>query len=455
MVDEGVDVDSLQETMRYFTRTDAQKLRLYSYKSVDKSFIATKILNPYWWSVIIDFVPGWVAPNLITLTGFLCVLANVVILLYYSPDLVAPCPSWCYVSFAVGLFVYQSLDAIDGKQARRTGSSGPLGELFDHGCDALNTGLATLLGINALGLGHSWWSIFTTMCCIANFYLSTWEEYYTEILYLSEFSGPIEGVLTMCVIFFATTIWGTEIWSTPIGQVLPGVISDHISFRAILDFPVNKAIVVSGTFAVVFNVITSTINVQNAIASNPESAAKAKNCSPAVSLLPFPVLAAAVLSYPAVYASAVISEGDAFVPFLVTVSCVCGQQVGQVIVAHVSKRVFPLRESVAAGIAVCVGGHLGVAVGALVAAASRRDAVFADVLDLTGGMMWSIAAVAAGVYLVWFTSIVSDLCEIFDIYCLAIKRKTDPAEKNSPVKKDVGAVDLTLAGRTRSGRKRK
>ena len=35
-------------------------------------------------------------------------------------------------SFGVGLFVYTSMDAIDGKQARRTGSSSPLGELFDH-----------------------------------------------------------------------------------------------------------------------------------------------------------------------------------------------------------------------------------------------------------------------------------------------------------------------------------
>jgi phosphatidylglycerophosphate synthase len=35
--------------------------------------------------------------------------------------------------FGIGLFIYQSLDAIDGKQARRTGQSGPLGELFDHG----------------------------------------------------------------------------------------------------------------------------------------------------------------------------------------------------------------------------------------------------------------------------------------------------------------------------------
>ena len=36
------------------------------------------------------------------------------------------------------MFLYQTLDAIDGKQARRTGSSNALGELFDHGCDSLS-----------------------------------------------------------------------------------------------------------------------------------------------------------------------------------------------------------------------------------------------------------------------------------------------------------------------------
>jgi phosphatidylglycerophosphate synthase len=38
------------------------------------------------------------------------------------------------------LFIYQTLDAIDGKQARRTKSNSPLGELFDHGCDGVSTG---------------------------------------------------------------------------------------------------------------------------------------------------------------------------------------------------------------------------------------------------------------------------------------------------------------------------
>jgi hypothetical protein len=41
--------------------------------------------------------------------------------------------------FAV--FLYVNLDCMDGKQARRTKSSSPLGQLFDHGCDALALGL--------------------------------------------------------------------------------------------------------------------------------------------------------------------------------------------------------------------------------------------------------------------------------------------------------------------------
>lgn len=55
---------------------------------------------------------------------------------WISPDMASSqCPpNWIYFTWALGLFAYQSMDAIDGKQARRTGTSGPLGEMFDHGC---------------------------------------------------------------------------------------------------------------------------------------------------------------------------------------------------------------------------------------------------------------------------------------------------------------------------------
>ena len=75
-------------------------------------------------------------------------------------------PQWLWFTFAIGLFVYQSLDAIDGKQARRTGTSGPLGELFDHGCDALNTTLEVILSAAAMNLGLSWWTSQWSECLV-------------------------------------------------------------------------------------------------------------------------------------------------------------------------------------------------------------------------------------------------------------------------------------------------
>ena len=65
-------------------------------------------------------------------------LINLFIMLIYSPDLETVAPSWVYFSFALGLWLYSTFDNVDGKQARKTGSSSPLGELFDHGVDALN-----------------------------------------------------------------------------------------------------------------------------------------------------------------------------------------------------------------------------------------------------------------------------------------------------------------------------
>jgi ethanolaminephosphotransferase len=52
---------------------------------------------------------------------------------YYAPAMEGYAPTWVYLLNAFCIFMYQTLDAIDGKQARRTQQSSPLGELFDHG----------------------------------------------------------------------------------------------------------------------------------------------------------------------------------------------------------------------------------------------------------------------------------------------------------------------------------
>lgn len=57
----------------------------------------------------------------ITLTGLFIVFLNFLSLLYYDPEYLtqkhgapSPPPNWLYLTWAVGLFAYQSLDAIDG-----------------------------------------------------------------------------------------------------------------------------------------------------------------------------------------------------------------------------------------------------------------------------------------------------------------------------------------------------
>jgi phosphatidylglycerophosphate synthase len=64
-------------------------------------------------------------------------------------------PAFTYLIGIFGMFMYQTLDAVDGKQARRTGSSSPLGQLFDHGCDAINNGLYCFFYFQCMQFGTS------------------------------------------------------------------------------------------------------------------------------------------------------------------------------------------------------------------------------------------------------------------------------------------------------------
>ena len=90
------------------------------------------------WRSCASLLPPWLAPNTVTLIGFSAIALNFLTVAIFNPDLVGPAGSWLYLSCAAGLFFYQTFDAIDGKQARATGTSSPLGEVVDHGFDTLN-----------------------------------------------------------------------------------------------------------------------------------------------------------------------------------------------------------------------------------------------------------------------------------------------------------------------------
>jgi ethanolaminephosphotransferase len=102
-------------------------------------------------------------------------------MMYYSPTLEAILPRWVFAYAGFTTFLYLTLDAIDGMQARKTQSSSPLGQLFDHGCDCCITTVFSLMMIHGLGLGSTVTAISLVAAVQVAFFLSQWEEKYTGI----------------------------------------------------------------------------------------------------------------------------------------------------------------------------------------------------------------------------------------------------------------------------------
>jgi ethanolaminephosphotransferase len=157
---------------------------------------------------------------MVTLIGFLFVIGNVGLQQIMDPDLTGPKQSWVYFSYAFGVWAYSTMDNIDGKQARRTGTSSGLGELFDHGIDSLNCTLASLLGTSGMAQGTSLNGVLTALIPTLPMFFSTWETYHTHTLYLGYFNGPTEGLLIASIILILSGSFGPQIWHQPIADLV-------------------------------------------------------------------------------------------------------------------------------------------------------------------------------------------------------------------------------------------
>ncbi|XP_060530190.1 cholinephosphotransferase 1 isoform X2 [Cylas formicarius] len=182
----------------------------YSCQSVS---LCDSILQPYWnWLVL--KMPIWLAPNLLTILGLITNIFTALLLIAFSPDAKAEAPRWTCALCAVGLFVYQSLDAIDGKQARRTGSANPLGELFDHGCDSISTVFVALSACTAVQLGnYPAWMFFQCFCAMTLFYCAHWQTYVSGTLRFGKVDVT-EAQITIMGILLISAIFGPSVWST-------------------------------------------------------------------------------------------------------------------------------------------------------------------------------------------------------------------------------------------------
>lgn len=204
-------VSEMAQYFKYISEKGIANLAHYSYSGVDNSFCAKHFLK-HWWNYCVEFTPLWLAPNLITLAGLFCNIAMYLIMYFYCPTLTEAAPRWTYFAVAFFIFAYQTLDNVDGKQARKTKSSSPLGELFDHCCDAVSVAMFAAVMSSTLRIGSSW-GFLCVLVGIWPFYLAHWEEYHAGILVLGEFNGPTEAQVLFIIIELITGIFGSDIWT--------------------------------------------------------------------------------------------------------------------------------------------------------------------------------------------------------------------------------------------------
>lgn len=325
-----------------------------------------------------------------------------------------------YASWAIGLFLYQTFDAVDGSQARRTKQSGPLGELFDHSVDALNTWLEVLLFAGAMTLGQGWKTILILFASLLTFYVQTWDEYHTKTLTLGIISGPVEGVLTLCIVYAVTAYIGYgSFWAQSMFKTLDVPHYDFIP-SVFYDLAWNEWYMVYGGIVLVLNTYWSAANVI-------EHRRKEGNGNPAGALLGLvPFLTGSALIGTYLYLQPTILHHH-LVPFVFYAGLTNAYSVGQMITAHLTKNKFPYQNALFLPLAYGVFDSLGPILKEKIGLG--WNSVLSGEYQVS--FVFLMVGLALGVYGSFVVDIIGAICDYLDIWCLTIKHPAVDNNKKS------------------------
>jgi ethanolaminephosphotransferase len=92
---------------------------------------------------------------MITLIGFLFnLIPHILIPVFYGFDFIGYLPASVSASLGLCYFCYMICDNCDGKQARRTKASSPLGMLLDHGLDSMTAVVNNMIMQRVFQIGN-------------------------------------------------------------------------------------------------------------------------------------------------------------------------------------------------------------------------------------------------------------------------------------------------------------
>jgi ethanolaminephosphotransferase len=259
---------------------------------------------------------------------------------------------------------------------------------------------------------------------LLTFYVQTWDEYHTHTLTLGLVSGPVEGILTLCVVYAITAIkGGGSYWQQP---MLPALGVPFIS-----SLPKAAYTMDFGDFYMMYGGLVLAFNTTESI-RNVLKARRARGDAPNHALLglaPFAGAWTLIVAYLALHPEILHQH---LVPFVLLVGLMNAYSVGQMITAHLTKSEFPYQNVLALPLLFGIIDTLGPILQARVGF-GWPSALGHGVYQVA--FMFSCLGLAIGVYGSFVVDVIVSICDYLDIWCLTIKHPYVEETENTSGKK--------------------
>jgi len=239
----------------FLTEKDLDNIKHFKYNCKNDSILYNYVTSPLLEKYFMCCIPMWVAPNILTLFSFIFnFLTFIVILIEAGNDFNKPISRFaCLLQFLTHM-LYIILDNADGKQARRTNSSSPLGLLFDHGFDVLTTCIVANNISHMMMIGNA--ELKSTLLFLSffvGFWVNVYEEYTIKYMHLGMINGPDEGNFIIAIMALLSGIFGVSIWEINI---------------LYLDFKISDAMITFlclGTLQTIYQCINSILSCKKSL----------------------------------------------------------------------------------------------------------------------------------------------------------------------------------------------
>ncbi len=190
--------------------SDPDRIFSYEYRAVSRSLF-DRVFR-YWLNYFFRFVPPTMSANLLSMIGNVgSWLALSLMIGFGASD--GSHYRLVFLVAALGVLFYHTADNLDGRQARRLGASGPLGEFVDHWFDSFNVFFFPLGTVAAFPVVPVPWSL--AIILLAG--LADWSTLRVVCKTNEMYFGPVstdEGIFVYWAFLFSIPFVGYPFWAT-------------------------------------------------------------------------------------------------------------------------------------------------------------------------------------------------------------------------------------------------